>query len=68
MLFIFVLFFVYLVADLFSQHEKVITAVHKLAYELPAICLPHQDGGIPSSAFPNGTKIKLADLFFTVFL
>ena len=28
--------------------------------ELPAICLPHQDGGIPLSAFPNGTLGKLA--------
>ena len=27
--------------------------------ELPAICLPHQDGGIPLSAFPIGTTINL---------
>ena len=28
--------------------------------ELPAICLPHQDGEIPPSAFPNGiTQVNL---------
>ena len=35
----------------------------ELAEELPVICLPHQDGGIPLSAFRNGTTIKLAGLF-----
>ena len=33
---------------------------------LPAICLPHQDGKIPLSAFPNGTTSKLANLFPTL--
>ena len=31
------------------------------------ICLPHQDGGIPLSAFPNDTS-KLAGLFYTLSL
>ena len=29
---------------------------YALAKELPAMCLPHQDGGIPLSIFPNGTQ------------
>ena len=40
---------------------------NELAYRLPAIRLPHQDGGIPVNAFPNGTTSKLAGLFFTLF-
>ena len=28
---------------------------YELVWELPAICLPHQDGGITISAFPNDT-------------
>ena len=32
-----------LVAYLSSYHEKVINALYELAWELPAICLPHQD-------------------------
>ena len=35
-------------------------ALYELAEELPAICLPHVDVGIPLSAFPNGTTSKLA--------
>ena len=29
-------------------------------------CLPHQDGGIPQSAFPNCTTSKLTGLFFVL--
>ena len=47
------------VAYLSSYHEKAINALYELAYELAAICLLHQDGGIPLSAFPNGTTSKL---------
>ena len=36
--------FIYLVAYLPSYHEKAINALYELAEELPAICLPHQDG------------------------
>ena len=36
------------------------------SWELPAICLPRQDGGIPLSAFSNGTTSKLAGLFSTL--
>ena len=43
-------------------------ALYELALELPAICLQHQDGDIPLSAFPNGTTSKLAGLFFTLSL
>ena len=39
---------------------------NELAYELPAICLPHHDGGIPLSAFPNGTTSELSGLFSTL--
>ena len=60
--------FFYLVAYLSSYHEKAINALYELAQELPAICLPHQDGGIPLSAFPNGTTSKLAGLFFILSL
>ena len=35
---------------------KVIKTQHELALKLPAICLPHQDEGIPLSAFSNGIK------------
>ena len=53
-----------LVAYLSSYHEKAINALYELAKEnLPAICLSHQDEGIPLSAFPNGTTSKLAGLF-----
>ena len=52
--------FLYLVAYLSSYHEKAINALYELAEELPAICPPHQDGGIPLSAFPNGTTSELA--------
>ena len=57
-----------LVAYLSSYHEKAINALYELACELPAICLPHQDGEIPLSAFPNGTTSKLAGLFSTLSL
>ena len=40
----------------------------ELAQELPAISQPHQDGGIPLSAFPNVTTSKLAGLFSTLSL
>ena len=59
--------FLYLVAHLSSYHEKAINPPHELAEELPAICLPHQDGGTSLSAFPNGTTSKLAGLFSTLF-
>ena len=62
------LIFIYLIAYLSSYHEKAINALYELAKELPAICLPHQDGGIPLSAFPNGTASKLAGLFSTLSL
>ena len=58
----------YLVAYLPSYYEKAINALYKLAWELPAVCLPHQDGGIPLSAFANGTTSKLAGLFSTLSL
>ena len=38
------------------------------AKELLAICLPHQDGGIPLSTSPNDTTSKLAGLFSTLSL
>ena len=57
----------YLVAYLSSYHKKAINALYQLALELPAICLPHQDGGILPSAFPNATS-KLAGLFSTLSL
>ena len=57
-----------LVAYLSSYHEKAIKALYELAQELPAICLPHQDGVIPLSAFPNGTTSKHAGLFSTLSL
>ena len=60
--------FLYFVAYLSPYHEKAISAVYALAYELPAICLPHQDGVIPLSAFPNGTTSKLAGLSSTLSL
>ena len=50
------------------SRESDIKALYELAYELLAICLPHQDGGIPLSAFPNGTTSKLARLFSTLSL
>ena len=40
---------------------------NELAYELPAVRAPHQDGGIPLSAFPNGKTSKLVGLFSTVY-
>ena len=55
--------FLYLVAYLSSYREK---ALYELAEELPAICQQHQDGGIPLSAFSNGTTSKLAGLFSTL--
>ena len=55
-----------LVAYLSSYHEKAIKALYELAYELPVICPPRQDGGIPLSALPNGTTSKLAGLFSTL--
>ena len=58
--------FLYLVAYLSSYHVKAINALYELAEELPAICLPHQDGGILPSAFPDGTTSKLAGLFSTL--
>ena len=54
--------FLYLVAYLSFYHEKAINVLFELAEELPAICLPHQDGGIPLSAAPNGITSKLAGL------
>ena len=54
------------VADLSSYHETAINALYELASELPAICLPHQDGGILLSAFPNGPTSKLAGLLSTL--
>ena len=61
----------YLVAYSSPYHEKAINALYELEIEsepeLPAICLPHQDGEILLSAFPNGTN-KLAGLFLTLFL
>ena len=57
----------YLFAYLSSYHEKAINALYELAYELPTICLPHRDGGIPLSVFPNDTS-KLTVLFFTLSL
>ena len=61
-------FFCIFVAYLSSHHEKAINALYELAQELPAICLPHQNGGIPLSAFPNGTTSKLAGFFSTLSL
>ena len=61
-------FFLFLVEYLSSYHEKAINALYELAYELPAICLPHQDGGIPLSVIPNGTTSKLAGLFSSLSL
>ena len=58
--------FLYSVAYLFYYHVKAINALYELAEELPAICQPHQDGGMPLTAFPNGTTSKLAGLFFTL--
>ena len=58
--------FLYLVAYLSSYHEKAINALYELAEELQAIRQQHQDGGIPLSAFPNGTTSKLAGLFSTL--
>ena len=60
--------FLYFVAYLSSYHEKAINALYELAEVLPAICLPHQDGGIPLSAFPNGITSKLVCLFSTLSL
>ena len=60
--------FLYFAAYLFSYHEKAINALYELAYELPAICLPQQDGGIPLSVIPNGTTSKLAGLFSSLSL
>ena len=40
-------------------------ALYELAHELPAISLPHMDGGIPLSAFPKGTTSELAGLLYT---
>ena len=37
----------------------------ELAKELPAMCQPLQDGGIPLRAFPNDSTSKLAALFST---
>ena len=58
--------FLYLVAYLSSYREKAIKALYEFAEELPAICQQHQDGGIPLSAFSNGTTSKLAGLFSTL--
>ena len=55
-----VIVFFFLAAYLSSYHDKAINALYELAKELPAICLPHQDGGIPLSAFPNGSTSELA--------
>ena len=35
-------------------------APYELALELPTICLPHLDGGIPFGAFLNGTTSEVA--------
>ena len=58
------LFFV--LAYLSSYDKKAINALYELAKQLPSICLPHQDGGIPPSAFTNATTSKLAGLFSTL--
>ena len=59
--------FLYFVAYLSSYFEKAINVLYERVSELPAICQPHQDGGIPLSAFPKGTS-KLAGLFSTLSL
>ena len=41
---------------------------NELAKELPALCLPRQDGWISLSAFSNGATSKLAGLFSTLSL
>ena len=41
---------------------------NELGEELPAICLPLQDGVTPLSDSSNGTKSKLAGLFSTLSL
>ena len=54
------------VTFLTSHHDKAIKALYEFVWKLPAI--PHQDGGIPLSTFPNGTAGKLPCLFFTLSL
>ena len=49
----------YLVAYLSSYHEKAVNTLCELAYKLPSICLPYQDGGIPPSVFHNDTTSNL---------
>ena len=60
--------FIYLVAFLSSFHWKRSKRCNELAYELKAICLQHQDGGIPLSAFSNDTTSELDGLFSTLSL
>ena len=45
----------YLVAYLSSYHEKAVNTLCELAFKLPSVCLPYQDGGIPPSVFHNDT-------------
>ena len=49
--------FLYLAAFLSSHYEKAINALYELVLELPAICPPHQDGGIRPSAVGIGTSM-----------
>ena len=63
---IYICFCVGCISYLSSCHEKAIKALKRARLGVAAICLPHQDGGIPLSAFPNGTTSKLAGLFSTL--
>ena len=48
----------------FCYFDKAMKALcNELDSELPVVCVPHQDGEISLSVFPNGTAIELADLF-----
>ena len=63
-----VVFFVFSRIFILLSRESDQSAVTRSHRELPAICLPHQDEGIPLSAFPDRTTSKLADLFSTLSL
>ena len=56
------------VKDIVVGAEKRSKRYNELAPESPAICLPHQDGGILLSTFANVTTSKLAGLFSTLSL
>ena len=48
-----------LVAYLSFHDKKVTKRCNEFTKELPAICLPHQDGGIPLSALPTAQQVNL---------